>query len=186
MADRRMTFALLLAAASAGCSTKEIPLLLDVICRGTYQDLNNHTSSPACRVDGDAEETTGITGDSYAVHLGPSTGTLYIKVGMIVAVMQSTWSFDVLAASTAPEGNTLYRTLTWGSCANGCPGAAGDVQAQLKEDFQWAKVVENLPGTTGTYAPVDAELGLRGADIDIVDVRTPGYDGSYDDYFPGY
>ena len=126
MADRRMAFALLLLAASAGCGADGVPLLLDVICRSTYQDLNDYTSSSACRVEGDAQETTGINGDSYAVHLGPSTGTLYIKLGKIAAAIQTSWSFDVLAACTAAEGSTLYRSLTWGTCSGPCPGDHAD------------------------------------------------------------
>jgi len=165
-----------------GCTTNATPLVLDLICRNQFYNYAGSSGGEACRVSGDAKATTGITGDTYAVHLGSSTGALHIKLAAIANTTQSSWSLDVLAAATAPEGSPIYRSVTWGTCAGQCTDDPADVQAALKSEFQWAKVVEGLAGTAGPYPPDDAELTLRGADIDIVDLRLPGFD-SYDQYY---
>ena len=91
------------------------------------------------------------------------------------------WSLEVLAASSRSEGSTLYRSMTWGSCTN-CPPNPNDVEVPLDEEFVWAGVINDTPNLgTSNYPPDDANFTLRGADLDIVDLRTPGVDNS--DYY---
>jgi hypothetical protein len=182
MADSRAALIAIALSLLAGCGASGRPMLLDQICRGTSP---SGTGTPNCALSGDAAYISGITADSRAVRLGPSgQGALTILLSALGATTQSTWSVEVLSAAGRPEGSTLYRSMTWGSCAQQCPADAGDVEASLDQDFQWARVVAEADGAVqlGTFGttgvPDDAVLVLRGADIDIVDLRTPGFEGS--------
>jgi len=117
-----------------------------------------------------------MTEDSIGFRLGPGTGALTIRLDGLAAVQSPFWSLEVLAASNRPEGSTIFRTLTWGSCGANCPPDPGDVQAPLSQDFAWVNVLENEQGVTfvvSTDIPNDAVVTFRGADIDILDIRTP-------------
>jgi len=177
--------ALLAGGLASGCATEQQVRLLDDICSGVNGYYNtppaaSSTTEPACRLEGDARETTAISADSIGFQLGPATGSLIIRLNAIPAALQGgTWSLDVLTASSRAEGSTLYRTITWGSCGGACPADPADSQAELNDDFAWVPLVVDQPGyvpNSGEQLLDDATLILTGADIDIVDVRTPGYD----------
>jgi len=179
MVDRKGFAPLCLALASCGllgCGSEAQVLLLDRICN---PDVPLATSQPNCTVAGDADLTTGVTGDTTAVRFGPSTGELYVRLGAIQAASQAVWSLDVLAASSRSEGSTLYRSLSWGTCGSDCPSDPDDVEAPLSDEFQWAAMVTDLAGSFSAPSTLDAFLVLRGADIDIIDLRTPGFDSYY-------
>jgi hypothetical protein len=168
------------------CGADGRPMLLDQVCRGSSL---NGSGTPNCTLGGDAEYVSGITADSRAVRLGPSgQGSLSILISALGAASQPNWSVEVLVAAGRPEGSILYRSMTWGSCPQSCPADLGDVEAALDQDFQWARVITDakgqttstpMPGFPPTVAaiPDDAVITLRGADIDIVDLRTPGFEG---------
>lgn len=168
-------FVLPLSLWGVGCGVGGRPMLLDQVCRGSSFA---GTNVPNCRLSGDAAYVMGPTADSRAVELGPAgTGTLSILINAIGAGNSVSWTLDVLSASSRPEGSTLYRTMTWGSCGATCPSDFGDVEAALDHDFKWARVVDDAPGTgLGVFIPDDAVVTLRGADIDLIDIRTPGFD----------
>ncbi len=176
MVEWRRSGALTLGLSAAlliGCGGNDQVFLLDQLCN---PDTPSIYGEVVCTVSGDAELTTGITSDTTAVHLGPDTGELRIKLYAIGATSQPTWSLDVLAAASRSEGSTLFRSLTWGNCGSACPSDPDDVQAPLAQDFQWAGMVDDLPGSPSATSQTDALLTLRGADIDIIDIRTPGFD----------
>jgi hypothetical protein len=179
MVDGRLHMTLVLgvtAAALNGCGTAEQVFLLEQICN---PETPYAYGDAVCTVSGDAELTTALTSDSTAVHFGPKSGELRILLYALGAAGQTRWSLDALAASSRSEGSTLYRSISWGSCGSSCPSDPEDVEAPLSQDFQWAAVVADLPGTSNVASQVDALLTLRGADIDLIDIRMPGYDPSY-------
>jgi hypothetical protein len=173
MAERsRIAFVALLWSA---CGGDEQALRLEQVCG---QPPVPQQSAP-CRLIGDAQETTGITGDSLAIRFGSAGGALEIRINALGAPLEQTWSFEVLAAARPlrPEGNLLVRKLDFSSCdAVSCPEQPVDSQAALDEDFQWAVMVETIPGSNSNPIPDSAKLILEGADIDIVDIRTPGFE----------
>jgi hypothetical protein len=173
---QRAILACLVATASAACGGEEGHLLLATICS---RPSPTGTNAPACRVSGDAELTTGLTPESLAVRFGSASGALHIRINAIDAILQPSWSLEVLAAARplGASGNHLFRSFDWGSCALECPQDAPEVEASLEEDFAWVAVVEDLGGTHGAFVPDDATLTLRGADIDLLDLRTPGFSG---------
>ncbi|RLB46264.1 MAG: hypothetical protein DRI90_27520, partial [Deltaproteobacteria bacterium] len=150
--------------------------LLDEICSPETAAMYG---PGVCTVSGDAELTTGLSSDTTAVHFGPKSGELRIQLYAIRAASQPRWSLDALAAASRSEGSTLYRSISWGSCGTDCPSDPEDVQAPLSQDFQWAAVVDDLQGSSYVLSQIDALLTLRGADIDLIDIRLPGYDNSY-------
>jgi hypothetical protein len=182
MADRRRgsTFsstcriALLCCPMLLGCDTEGQPMLLDQVCSQPSYDGG---PGPACVVSGDAEITSGITPDATAVRLGTNGGVLRIRTNALQGLNGATFSLDVLAAANPlrAEGNVLFRTLTWGSCGTQCPPEPSDSEASLSEDYAWAEMVKDLASAQGV-APDDAVIELRGADIDILDLRLPGLD----------
>ncbi len=170
----------------SGCATADSVMLLDQVCKATYAPAsNNPINGDACTVAKDARETTGLTGDSLAFRLGPSTGELRIRLDVIPAVTSANWAIEVLAASSRPEGSTIYREINWGSC-KGCPSTPKDAEAALGEEFEWVRVIENQPAfqtwSSSAALASDSLIIFRGADIDIVDIRTPGYDNQYGYY----
>ncbi|MBW2454591.1 MAG: hypothetical protein JRI68_08775 [Deltaproteobacteria bacterium] len=179
MADLERCGALLLGLAATwlmGCGTQGQVLLLDQICNPEGPLV---APVPPCSVSGDAELTTGVSGDTTAVHFGSGTGELRILLSAVQAASQPRWSLDVLAASSRSEGSTLYRSISWGTCVSDCPSDPEDVEAPLSGDFQWAAMVTEVTGSFNVQTSSDAMLTLRGTDIDIIDVRTPGYDSYY-------
>jgi hypothetical protein len=185
MADRRREAelgVLCLCACLLGCDAEEQTLLLDTICRGTFSPTTGLPAT-ACTTTGDVELVTGVSDDVTGVHFGSSgRGELRLRINAIAAANQGTWSFEVLAAASRPESTSLFRTLTWGSCGATCPADPPDIEAEVTEDFAWLHVVDDSPGSnfSQSFVPVpdDAQLVFRGADIDLVDVRTPGFDPS--------
>jgi len=163
----------------SGCETDGSPLLLDLICGP--QTYYSPGTGASCTVTGDAVLTSGVTGNATGVHFGAAgSGELRIRINAIPATYQGvSWSLEALAASSRSEGSTLYRSLTWGTCVNTtCPPNPNDVEVPLDEDFVWAGVIDDAPNLgAGNYPPDDANITLRGADIDLVDLRTPGFDG---------
>lgn len=164
-----------------GCAAEPQPLLLDTVCRNFFSP--NGTQSAACTVSGDVKLTSGVSRDVTAVRFGPKgVGELRIRLNAIAATTQPTWSLEALVASTRPEGSTLFRSLTWGSCGATCPADPADVQANVSEDFQWVRVIDDYAGSnfdpaTFQTIPDDAALIFRGADLDLLDLATPGFDG---------
>jgi hypothetical protein len=178
---RRVALVTALGALLTGCCASGRPMLLDQICRG-----RTSTGGPNCVLGGDAAYISGITTDTRAVRLGSSgKGTLSFPINALGAATQPQWSLQVLSAAVRPEGSTLYSSMTWGSCGTACPADVGDVEADLNQDFQWAQVVSGATGVpttitpagTPTLIPDDAVITLRGTDLDIVDLRTPGFEG---------
>ncbi len=179
MADLARPGALLLGLAAAwlvGCGSESQVLLLDRICN---PDGPMVSSVPPCSVSGDAALTTGVTGDTTAVHFGSNTGELRILLAAIQAANQSRWSLDVLASSSRSEGSTLYRSLSWGTCGSDCPSDPVDAEAPLGEDFEWAAMVDEVQGSFSAQTSSDAMITLRGAALDIIDLRTPGFESYY-------
>lgn len=172
MAERwSIAFVALLASA---CGGDEQALRLEQICGQPPQPLE----SEPCRLGGDAQATTGITGDALAIHFGSAGGELEIRINALGAPFEQTWSFEVLAAASPlrADGNVLVRKFDFSSCdAASCPEQPADTQAALDEDFQWAVMVETIPGSSSNPIPDSATITLEGADIDIVDFRTPGF-----------
>lgn len=187
MADPRLLIPLTAAASLMllGCSTEPQVRVLDNICNPDLDEYyyGSTGSSNACTVSGDARETTGVSADTIGFKLGPGTGSLHIRMNAIQAVYSSVWSLDVLAASARPEGSTIFRTITWGSCASSCPADPDDTEAALAEDFEWITMVTGETGAVQFSDPIpdDALLTFTGADIDIVDIRLPGWD--HDSYY---
>ncbi len=169
-----------------GCAAEGQPLLLDAICRSSIPSSSGTLVAP-CSASGDVELTSGVSKDVIGVRFGPSgVGDFRIRLNAITATTQAEWSFEVLAASTRPEGSRLFRTITWGSCGATCPADPVDVEVALSNDFEWAIVVDDAEGATVDPflpSPDDAALVFRGADIDLVDVATPGVDQYRDDFF---
>lgn len=165
---------------SAGCGSSDSSVrLLDRVCGGPIITANEGEppAPPACTIAGDAEQITGVTGDSIGYHFGPKTGSLTIRLDALIHTgtgVGGTVEFwlDVLAASTRPEGSMLYRTLTWGNCA-ACPDDPADGQAAFGEDFEWVKAVEPVALADTLSLPDDAEVTFRGADLDLADIRAP-------------
>ncbi len=157
----------------SGCGIDPEVLALDTLCRGG----NGVASDDICYVRFDAELTSGVASDMLGVRLGSDGGELHIRVSAIPNANRSRWSLDVLAASTSTS-SILTRTLTWGSCGAVCPTDPVNVQVTLEEDFNWAQVVVDGDGAQAprTALPPDAELILSGADIDILALRTPGFE----------
>jgi hypothetical protein len=173
MVDLRHIIALGLAASACNSDPETQSILLEQLCS---QPPAANTGIAACTLEGDAQRTSGLTADSTAIRLGPSSGALRIRLNLF-PVAQQQWSLEALAAARPlrPEGNLLFRSIDFGSCdAVTCPDQPPDTQAPLSEDFQWAVMVESLPGsaTPGTVPPDDASLILRGADIDILELRS--------------
>ena len=173
--------------ALAGCSGGDgAAMLLNQICNpaplGPYyvEPPSTGTDSAACTVSGDATITDGLSSGATAVKLGPNGGDFRIRLQAIPPAFSysvgETWSLDVLAASSRPEGSTLVRLLSYGSCGAACPPDPADVEANLTEDVSWVSVVSDLPTSEGQSYPSDAVLIFRGADIDILELRAPGYD----------
>jgi hypothetical protein len=181
----RQLLTLCAAMAIAGCAEDRQAFMLDNICRNQFAVRDQFgTPSPGCRLSGDATFTTGISSDSIAVKLGPNGGRLEIALAAIPAAHQATWSFDALVASRRPEGSVLGRPeIDWGSCGVICPGVIEGVEVDLTDEVRWAVLIDGRPGTATQFAqfaaspiPADAVITLRGSDIDILDVRTPGFD----------
>ena len=187
MAEYRKTTAALAVLAllgASGCNTEDSVLLLEQICRATFSiGTSSSVNGDACTVAGDAQETSGLTGDSLAFRLGPKTGELRIRLDVIEAVTNSSWSLDVLAASNRPEGSTIYGEINWGSCS-GRPSTPKDAEASLGEGFEWVNMVDNQAGVS-VWGSVDLASNsliiFRGADVDIIDLRTPGSTSAYYD-----
>ena len=159
---------------SSACGGDEQALRLEQVCG---QPPVPQQSAP-CRLSGDAQQTTGLTGDAMAIHFGSAGGALEIRINALGAPLEQTWSFEALAAARPlrAEGNVLLRKFDFSSCdAVACPEQPVDTQAALDEDFQWAVMVETIPGSNANPIPDSATLTLEGADIDIVDIRTPGF-----------
>lgn len=186
MADRG--FLLVAVPLVFGCAAEPQPLLLDTVCHNVFSQSG--VQSESCTVSGDVELTSGVSKNVIAVRFGPSgVGELRIRLNAITASTQQRWSLEALVASTRPEGSTLFRSLTWGSCGATCPADPADVQATASEDFEWVRVIDDYEGGTfdpSAFQPIpdDAALIFRGADIDLIDIATPGFDGqTRNDFF---
>jgi hypothetical protein len=181
MGDRRSTTMIAAVLFSVGCADPN-PLLLDTVCRSTVSAEGQQSSVDACIVSGDAELVTGVSSDVMAVQFGPSgNGELRIRLNAIAATTADRWTLEALVASNRPEGSTLFRSLTWGSCGATCPADPPDVEADIDEDFAWTRVVDDSEGTSFTpgnteVVPDDASIIFRGADLDLLDIATPGFD----------
>lgn len=162
--------------ALAGCSTTEGGFLTE-LCNAeiTEFDFNFGTSStfPACTVSGDAAQVSGTTADSVAYSFGPDTGALHVRLSALpIATYPQPFTLEVLAASSRPEGTALYRELTWGGCGAECPDDPVDVSVPLATDYSWAKMLDAVPGSDGRFTlGADALLTLRGASLDLLDLR---------------
>lgn len=184
MVEPRLLVFVSVAIASVGCADDQQAFMLENLCRSQAPIAGPSGSSlPTCRLAGDAAFTSGISSDAIAVKLGPGGGRLEIALNAIPAVHQASWSFEALVASRRPEGSVLGRPeIDWGSCGVACPGVIEGVEVDLTDEVRWASLVENRLGTgtptTVAISPIppDAVIILRGADIDILDVRTPGFD----------
>jgi hypothetical protein len=171
---------------NVACMSDPDALLLDHICD---PDFDNNFNGPIaisppepgggagissiCTTGGDAKQVAGITNDAIAFHFGPSTGSLSIHLSAFEAIRDPTWSFDVLARSTRPEGSELFRILTWSTCA-ACPPDPSDASGRVTQDYSWVRALNDYSGMSDASEalPNDAVITLRGADIDIVNVRT--------------
>ncbi len=174
---------------TGGCAAEPQPALLDTVCRSQFSSGGLPATVPACTTTGDVEITSGTSNDITGVRFGASGfGELRIRLNAINATTQNEWSLETLVASTRPEGSTLFRSLTWGSCGASCPIDPADVEAPTTEDFQWLRVIDTYAGSTfdpltGMPVPDDAAVILRGADIDLIDISTPGFDGNPNQFF---
>jgi hypothetical protein len=163
---------------ASGCGSEPVALLLHQICTTPLA----FEAQPACYLGGDARRTTGMTGNTVAFHLGPATGSLHIRLAAVPGIDRPRWSLDLLAASARPEGTTVYVELTWGTCTTVCPASdPQDASAPASESFQWLALVQGVEGaqispSSTERVPPDAVLTFRGADVDIVDIRLPGYE----------
>jgi hypothetical protein len=181
--DRRAAVAMVLGALAGGCQAEDQVLMLDTICRNFFSPTTGQSLEP-CTTSGDVEIVTGVSEDVTAVHFGSNgTGEFRIRINAISAANQSAqWSFEALAASSRSEGSSLFRTLTWGSCGATCPADPPDIEAEVTEDFEWLRVIDDYAGsnfnTTFVPVPDDAAISFRGADLDLIDVRTPGFDNN--------
>jgi hypothetical protein len=175
MADRRLVA--LLAGLAAGCDAEPSSLLLDNVCsRSSFFDPNTGMDlGPACELSGDAQLVTSLSSDVSGVRFGPGGGSLKVRLAVLAAANDDRWTLDALAAATRPEGSSIFRSLTWGSCGPGCPADPVDVGAPLDESYVWVTVVADQPGSNGAQIPTDASLILRATDVDLVDIRTPGF-----------
>lgn len=167
MAERRVIAGVLLLGVVSGCSEGGQGLVLGGLCTdgGEYGYLG-----PLCTTSGDVTVVAGLTGDAKAYRFGPGTGELNIRLSPLVGFEPNGAFFvDVLALSSRSEGSTLFRTMTWGSCT-ACPDDPSDLQVALTDEPVWAPAVSPVLGVAG--APEDALITLRGADLDIVELRT--------------
>jgi len=169
-----------------GCATEDRRArTLDDVCRVMIpSSVPGEASLPACEVEGDATQTSSITGDSIGFLLGPRGGALRVRIAafdyLIAEYYGPTsvnwWSIDALVASARIDGSELIRSVTWGSCSN-CPDDPPDYSVDIGEDYAWVLVAEELEGlapygtTGGISVPTDAMLRLRGADIQIADIH---------------
>lgn len=183
MADTTKWALCVITLALPGCADDGQGFLLDSLCRGAIFNPQSGGVASTCRLSGDATFTSGITSDAIAVTLGPAGGQIDIALAAIPAVHQSTWSLDALVASRRAEGSVLGRPqINWGSCGVTCPGPIEGVELDLTEDLRWAVLVDTRPGTATSFTgagsstiPADAVITLRGSDIDILELRTPGF-----------
>jgi hypothetical protein len=157
------------------CGGDPSVITLSEVCGSGYSSSAN---SAACYVRFDADIDSGVADGVLAAHLGPQGGELHIALNRLYAATEPTWNLDVLAASTVSEGSVLIRAITWGSCGGGCPPEPNNVEVTLSDGFDWAQVVVKQEGAD-TTVPDSAELVFSGANIDIVALRTPGYDNHY-------
>jgi hypothetical protein len=158
-----------------GCGVDPSVITLSEVCDRGYAASG---SGPACYVRFDADIDSGVTEGVKAAHLGPQGGELHIVLNRLQAATAPTWNLDVLAASTEAEGSVLIRAITWGSCGGSCPPEPSNVEVTLSDSFDWAQVVVKQAGAD-TPPPDSAELVFSGANIDIVALRTPGYENYY-------
>ncbi len=170
-----------IAACVSACEVSNNPLLLDTVCRGQALPGSIPDQVAPCVTTGDVALTSGASSDVIGVRFGPSgSGQLSIRLNAIAAITAETWTLEALVASTRPEGSTLFRSLTWGSCGATCPSDPPDIEAIVSDDYTWAQVIENVEGTNllpgEQPVPDDAALIFRGADIDLVDIATPGFE----------
>ena len=178
----RLCLTLALAALTAGCTADANPLLLDTVCRTQVSPNGLPSTVPACAVSGDVVITTGVSSDVIGVRFGPSgMGALRIRLNAIAATTAERWTLEALVASTRPEGSTLFRSLTWGSCGARCPSDPADIEAKVDDSFTRVVVVADFEGTnfeagSTDIVPDDATIVFRGADIDLVDISTPGFE----------
>jgi len=169
---QRIGLAVFAAAALTGC-TSGTPFMLDNLCSG---DVAFPEQQPRCRLGGDAAFVSGLTPNTLAVRFGPGGGSLALALDAIPAVQESTWSLEVLGVSNRPEGSSLGRDeIDWGSCGVACPENVVGVEVDLPEDVSWARVVDAARGTSFAQ-PTGAVIVFRGTDLDIIDLRTPGFD----------
>ncbi len=186
MADRlRVAAVATLALATAACAAEDSTFLLNSLC-GRASGVGGAGQAPQCQITGDAARVTGVSEDTFGIRFGPSgTGEVRIRLSAIPAASTAQWSLLALAASTRPEGSTLFRTLTWGSCGATCPPDPADIEAPVEEGYTLIRVVNDSEGAgagrdmgTVGIVPEDAVVVFRGADIDLADLTTPDFDAS--------
>ncbi|MSP24560.1 MAG: hypothetical protein EXR75_05225 [Myxococcales bacterium] len=176
---RALVALFLLGAGANACVTYE-GFYLNQICGSVTTNFDKNESYSPCTVSGDASEVSGATADSVAYRFGPKTGALHIRLSALPIADEPTWTAEVLAVASRPEGSTLFRELTWGSCGAECPTDPGDASAPVTTDLGWAQLIDGVagPGRNFTAIPEDAILTLRGANINLYDLRweTPVYE----------
>lgn len=170
MADRRVLFAL--AFLAVGCGDEEAdPFLLDRIC-GNFNGFNT-----PCAVSGDASFSTGLTGDTLAVRLGPAGGRLDLPLFSLPAAQEAFWTLEVLVSSD-DGAELIRRTITWtnndGTCDPGiCPREIPASRVVIPAgEPGWARVVDNQLGSSFAPIPFEAVVTFEGANVDILDLRT--------------
>ncbi len=179
---------MIVALGSSACASDPQALLLDHICdpdsENEFDDFSEPLPPPPgpgqpdvlvmCSTSGDVEQRSGVTADAIAFHFGPATGALHLHLSAFEAIRDPNWSLEILARSTRPEGSEMFRVMTWSTCA-ACPPDPGDATGVVTGEFSWVRAVDNESGMSDAFAslPNDAMITLRGADLDIVNVRTP-------------
>lgn len=179
MADRAL--ALVMACALMGCADAN-PLLLDTVCNTDISPSGAPSPIEPCIASGDVTITTGVSRDVMGVRFGPSgQGEFRIRLNAIGAVNADRWTMFALVASTRPEGSTLFRSMTFGSCGASCPADPPDIEVAVDEDYALVRVVDDLEGANFTegsaqFVPDDASITFRGADMDLIGISTPDFD----------
>jgi hypothetical protein len=138
--------------------------LIDDVCVQTLDD-----GTPACELEGDAEETTGVTADVSGYRLGPKGGTLSIALSAVEGTQFSSGSYDIdVLMAAAEEGGsaTVTATLVQSGCTDpSCPGLP-TVTTRVDYDYAWITVVQSAQASTGGF------LVLTGAGVDIADIHS--------------
>jgi hypothetical protein len=152
---------------------------LDRICTDPPYSATGTTPVPGCRLEGDAQFTSGLTSDTLAVEIGSGGGALTIPVSRLPGAAFSTWSLHVLTASTSPDGSSFESSITWGASCAACPLDPPAVRTTVDGDASWVVVLDGQPGSSAQPIFDDAVATFRGADLFFLELFNPLDEGVY-------